>query len=40
MGAKTMGPSWLDVAQTAIEDDESLMFWIDAARESAEELAE
>jgi hypothetical protein len=35
-----MGPSWLDVAQTAIEDDESLMFWIDAARESAEELAE
>lgn len=35
MGAKSMGPSWLDVAPTAIEDDESLMFWVDAARESA-----
>lgn len=35
MGAKTMGPSWLDVAPTAIEDDDSLMFWVDAARESA-----
>jgi hypothetical protein len=40
MGAKTMGPSWLDVAATAIEDDESLMFWVDAARESAAETAE
>lgn len=35
MGAKTMGPSWLDVAPTAIEGDEELMFWVDAARESA-----
>ena len=35
MGAKTMGPSWLDVAPAVIADDESLMFWIDAARESA-----
>jgi len=35
MGAKSMGPSWLDVASTAIEDDEALMFWVDAARESA-----
>lgn len=35
MGAKTMGPSWLDVAPTAIPDDASLMFWVDAARESA-----
>lgn len=35
MGAKTMGPSWLDVAPTAIATDEDLMFWIDAARESA-----
>lgn len=35
MGAKTMGPSWLDVASTAIATDEDLMFWIDAARESA-----
>lgn len=35
MGAKTMGPSWLDVAATAIATDEDLMFWIDAARESA-----
>ena len=40
MGAKTMGPSWLDVASTAIEDDESLMFWVDAARESAAETAD
>ena len=36
MGAKTMGPSWLDVAASVIEDDESLMFWVDAARESAD----
>ncbi|MGV2984040.1 TfoX/Sxy family protein [Microbacterium sp. AGC85] len=36
MGAKTMGPSWLDVAAAATENDESLMRWIDAARESAE----
>lgn len=35
MGAKSMGPSWLDVEPTSIEDDESLMFWVDAARESA-----
>jgi len=38
MGAKTMGPSWLDVEAAAIEDDESLMFWVDAARESAAAL--
>lgn len=36
MGAKTMGPSWLDVSSTVISDDEALMFWIDAARESAD----
>ncbi|WP_260980521.1 TfoX/Sxy family protein [Microbacterium paludicola] len=35
MGAKSMGPSWLDVAPTVLADDEALMFWIDAARESA-----
>lgn len=35
MGARTMGPSWLDVDAEAIEDDDALMFWIDAARESA-----
>lgn len=35
MGAKSMGPRWLDVASTVIEDDEALMFWVDAARESA-----
>ena len=35
MGAKAMGPSWLDVAPTAIADDEALMSWIDVARESA-----
>lgn len=39
MGAKSMGPSWLDVASEAIRDDESLMFWVDAARESAAEQA-
>jgi hypothetical protein len=36
MGAKAMGPSWLDVAPIALEDEESLMFWVDAARESAQ----
>lgn len=36
MGSKTMGPSWLDVAATVIEDDDALMSWIDAARESAD----
>ncbi|WP_426182423.1 TfoX/Sxy family protein [Microbacterium sp. TWP3-1-2b2] len=35
MGAKTMGPSWLDVAPSVIEGDDALMSWIDAARESA-----
>ncbi|GEK86835.1 TfoX/Sxy family protein [Microbacterium aerolatum] len=35
MGAKSMGPSWLDVAATAIESDDALMFWVDAARDSA-----
>lgn len=35
MGAKSMGPSWLDVSPTVIEDDEALMFWVDSARESA-----
>ena len=35
MGTKSMGPSWLDVAPTVLESDEQLMFWIDAARDSA-----
>lgn len=35
MGAKSMGPTWLDVAAEAIADDERLMLWIDAARESS-----
>ena len=35
MGAKSMGTSWLDVAATAIESDDALMFWVDAARDSA-----
>lgn len=35
MGAKSMGPSWLDVEPIAIEHDEALMFWVDQARESA-----
>ncbi len=39
MGAKSMGPSWLDVAPSALEDDESLMFLVDAARESAADHA-
>lgn len=33
MGAKTMGPSWLDVEASAAADDADLMFWLDAARE-------
>lgn len=35
MGARTMGPSWLDVAASALEDDDDLMFWLDAAREDS-----
>jgi len=35
MGAKSMGPSWLDIAPAALEQDEQLMYWVDAARESA-----
>lgn len=35
MGAKSMGPGWIDVEPAAIEGDEALMFWIDHARESA-----
>ncbi|WP_460784114.1 TfoX/Sxy family protein [Microbacterium tumbae] len=38
MGGRTMGPSWLDVSSPAIADDEALMFWIDAARESRPEV--
>ncbi len=33
MGARTMGPSWLDIAPSALQDDDELMFWLDAARE-------
>ncbi|MFD5225793.1 TfoX/Sxy family protein [Microbacterium sp. NPDC058342] len=32
MGARTMGPSWLDV-DGAVLDDDALAFWIDAALE-------
>ncbi|GAT73462.1 TfoX/Sxy family protein [Microbacterium hydrocarbonoxydans] len=35
MGARTMGPSWLDVSPTTLQDDDELMFWLDAAREDA-----
>lgn len=35
MGAKSMGPGWLDVSAAALEEDEELMFWVDAARECA-----
>lgn len=34
MGAKTMGNSWLDIAPSAIESDDELMSWLDAAREN------
>ncbi|GAA1145852.1 TfoX/Sxy family protein [Microbacterium oxydans] len=40
MGARTMSSGWLDVSQTAIEDDTALMFWLDVARESAVSRAE
>ncbi|KJQ54933.1 TfoX/Sxy family protein [Microbacterium sp. SA39] len=33
MGAKTMGNSWLDVSPEVLADDDTLMFWLDAARE-------
>lgn len=36
MGAKTMGNSWLDVSPEVLSDDDTLMFWIDAAREANE----
>ena len=39
MGAKTMTPSWLDVSADVMADDVDLMFWLDAAREDAAELA-
>jgi len=32
MGARTMGPSWLDIDAEVLDDDE-LVFWLDAARE-------
>lgn len=38
MGTRTMGPSWLEVEPEVLRDDEELMFWLDAAREDAEEL--
>lgn len=38
MGARTMGPSWLDV-DAAVLDDETLSDWIDAAREDNAEAA-
>ncbi|KRE37568.1 hypothetical protein ASG73_07855 [Janibacter sp. Soil728] len=30
MGAKDMGPSWLDVSPDAVEDESGLAHWIDA----------
>jgi hypothetical protein len=38
MGAKTMSPNWLDVSPNAIDDDDALMFWLDAALEDSAEL--
>lgn len=32
MGRRTMGPRWLDVDASVLDDD-TLAFWIDAARE-------
>ncbi len=31
MGAKDMGPSWLDVSPDAVDDDEGLECWVAAA---------
>ena len=32
MGRRTMSARWIDVAPSAIADDDELLFWIDAAR--------
>lgn len=32
MGARTMGPSWLDIDPEVLDDD-GLVFWLDAARQ-------
>lgn len=39
MGAKSMGTGWLDVSPEVLEDDDALMFWLDAAREAASPFA-
>lgn len=35
MGARTMGSGWLDVSPEALAADETLLRWLDVARESA-----
>ncbi|MFJ2552977.1 TfoX/Sxy family protein [Microbacterium sp. NPDC087591] len=37
MGSRTMGTGWLDVAPRVLADDGELMFWLDVARENAEQ---
>jgi hypothetical protein len=39
MGAKTMSATWLDVSPHVIEDDDALMFWLDATLEDSAELS-
>jgi len=34
MGPRTMSAGWLDVAPSATADDDTLMFWLDVAREN------
>lgn len=36
MGPRTMSARWIDVAPSAIADDDGLLFWIDAARAGAD----
>lgn len=31
MGKRDMGPSWLDISPDAVEDDDGLAHWVDAA---------
>ncbi len=37
MGTRTMGTGWLDVANSVLTDDGELMFWVDVARENAQQ---
>lgn len=37
MGGRTMAPRWIDVGPEGTATDDELMFWLDAAREHAED---